>query len=191
MADPSAATVAVRTLPTAVRALAAVNGVLLGVCRYLSILIVAAIAVIVIAAVVFRYGFNNSLSWAEDAAKFLMVWMTFVGAPLGFKHGAHVSCDLLPPGLPPVVLRAIRALVWLIVIFVMAMLTRTGWTFAWNGWSQVALTVGDISMFWIFVCMPIGAALMMLVAIEQLLRVLLGAPELGAIEEEQISTRGI
>lgn len=183
--------VATRTMPPPLRLLASCNGVLLGVCRYLSMAIVAAIAVIVIAAVVFRYGFNDSLSWAEDAAKFLMVWMTFIGAPLGFKHGAHVSCDLLPPGLPPGVLRFIRAIVWVIVIFVMVILTGTGWIFAWNGRPQVALTVGDISMFWIFVCMPIGAALMALVALEQLLRVLLGEPELGAVEEEQISTRGI
>lgn len=189
MADSAVA--ATPSLPPLLRLLAAFNAALLAVCRYLAMVLVAAIALIVIAAVIFRYGFNNSLSWAEDAAKFLMVWMTFVGAPLGFKHGAHVSCDLLPPGLPPVVLRAIRAIVWLIVIFVMVILTRNGWIFALNGRSQVALTVGDISMFWIFVCMPIGAALMALVAFEQLLRVLLGIPELGAIEEEQISTRGI
>jgi len=179
------------SMPAVLTALVGLNAALLGICRYLSIVFVAAIAVIVGAAVVFRYGFNNSLSWSEDAAKFIMVWMTFIGAPLGFKHGAHVSCDLLPPGLPKSLLRAIRIVVWLIVLFVMVVLTRNGWTFAWNGRSQVALTVGDISMFWIFVCMPIGAALMALVALEQLLRVILGMPELGALEEEQISTRGI
>ncbi len=178
-------------MPSALKALAGFNGALLGICRMLSIAFVAAIAVIVGAAVVFRYGFNNSLSWSEDAAKFIMVWMTFIAAPLGFKHGAHVSCDLLPPGLPKAVQRAIRIVVWLIVIFVMVVLTRNGWTFAWNGRSQVALTVGDISMFWVFVCMPIGAALMALVALEQLFRVILGVPELGAIEDEQITTRGI
>lgn len=178
-------------MPFVLQALVAINGTLLAVCRYLAIVLVAAIAVIVSAAVVFRYGLNNSLSWSEDAAKFLMVWMTFIGAPLGFRHGSHVSCDLLPPGLPASVLKATRVLVWLIVIFVMVILVRNGWIFAWNGRTQVALTVGDISMFWIFVCMPIGAALMALVALEQLLRVVLGWPELGGPEEEQISTRGI
>ncbi|MDX2155298.1 MAG: TRAP transporter small permease [Hyphomicrobiaceae bacterium] len=177
--------------PKIISALAGLNEALLAGCRLVSIGLVAAIAVIVVMAVVFRYGFNNSLAWSEDAAKFLMVWMTFIGAPLGFRHGAHVAVELLPPGLPAIVRRAIRAIVFAIIIFVMAILMRNGWIFAWNGRSQIALTVGDISMFWIFVCMPIGATLMMLVAIEQLLRVLLGWPEIGPTAEDEISTRGI
>ncbi|MGE3918341.1 MAG: TRAP transporter small permease [Hyphomicrobiaceae bacterium] len=178
-------------MPVPLAALVALNGALLTVCRYLAMLLVLAIAVIVGAAVIFRYGFNSSLSWSEDAAKFLMVWMTFVGAPLGFKHGAHVAIDLMPPGLPAIALRLVRALVWAIVLFVMAILARNGWIFAWNGRTQVALTIGDVSMLWIFICMPIGAALMALVALEQLLRVLLGWPELGAVSDDQISTQGI
>ena len=75
--------------PALVAALGRLNDALLWLCRWSAISLVAAIAVIVIASVIMRYVFNNSISWSEDAAKFLMVWLAFLGAPLGFRHGAH------------------------------------------------------------------------------------------------------
>jgi len=176
--------------PAPVVALGRINDALLFLCRWSVIGLVAAIAVIVIASVIMRYIFNNSISWSEDAAKFLMVWLAFLGAPLGFRHGAHVAIELLPP-LPAVVRRIIRVLVHATVLALMVLLARYSWAFAWNGRSQVALTVGDISMFWIFVCMPIGTAMMALVALELTVLTVLGIPEPTIAEEDVISTQGM
>ncbi len=176
--------------PAPVAALGRLNAALLFVCRWIAIGLVAVIAVIVIASVIMRYGVNSSLSWAEDAAKFLMVWLAFIGAPLGFRHGAHVSLELLPP-LPSLVHRIIRVVVHGSVFALMVLLARYSWAFAWNGRSQVALTIGDVSMFWIFVCMPIGCALMALVALELMLLTILGIPEPTVDEEDIISTQGM
>ncbi len=160
-------------------------------CKWLSIGLVAAITSIVCASVIFRYGLNNSLAWAEDAAKFLMVWLAFIGAPLGFKHGAHVAISFVPAAMPAIVHRLVRALVHLIVLTLMIVLTVQGWRFALNGWSQVALTIGDISMFWIFLCMPIGAAIMAFVTLELFLLTLLGYPEPTVAEDETLTTQGM
>ena len=177
-------------LPAPVAALARLNNGLLLVCRWIAIVLVAVIAVVVSASVVMRYGVNYSLSWAEDAAKFLMVWLTFIGAPLGFRHGAHVSLELLPP-LPAGLHRIVRVLVHATVFVLMVMLTKFSWAFAINGWNQVALTIGDISMFWIFVSMPIGCAIMALVALELMVRSILGIPEPTIADEDVISTQGM
>jgi TRAP-type C4-dicarboxylate transport system permease small subunit len=186
MMPPSAA-----DRPGFLRALSAINTFLLLICKWVAIGLVAAIAIIVCASVIFRYGFNNSLAWAEDAAKFLLVWLAFVGSPLGFKHGAHVAIDFVPAAVPAVVRRLVRALTHLIVLVLMVVLVWQGWKFALNGWSQVALTIGDISMFWIFLCMPIGAAIMALVALELLVLTLLGYPEPSIGEDESITTQGL
>lgn len=177
--------------PQFLKALSALNTFLLLICKWVAIGLVAAIAIIVSMSVIFRYGFNNSLAWAEDAAKFLLVWLAFIGSPLGFKHGAHVSIDFVPAAVPAVIRRMVRALTHLIVLTLMVVLAWQGWRFALNGWAQVALTIGDISMFWIFLCMPIGAAIMALVALELLLLTLLGYPEPAVAEDETISTQGL
>jgi TRAP-type C4-dicarboxylate transport system permease small subunit len=177
-------------LPAPLAAIGRFNSALLFVCRWIAISLVAVIAVVVGSSVVMRYGFNNSLSWSEDAAKFLMVWLTFIAAPLGFRHGAHVSLDLMPP-LPAIIERILRILVHATVVVLMVMLARFAWNFAWNGRSQVALTIGDISMFWIFVSMPIGCALMALVAFELMVRSILGIPEPALADEDAIATQGM
>jgi TRAP-type C4-dicarboxylate transport system permease small subunit len=41
--------------------------------------------------------------------------------------------------------------------------------FAWNGRTQVAISVGDVSMYWFFVSIPLGMASMALVSLQQFL----------------------
>ena len=173
------------------RALFGLNRALLAACKWIAVGLVAAVAAIVSASVIARYGFNSSFAWSEDAAKFLLVWLTFIGAPLGFRHGAHVACALLPRVRSTLINRAVAAIVHGVVLFVMVMLAWQSWKLAWNGRTQQAITIGDISMLWVFVCMPIGSAVMALVALEELLRSLVGLPTLEQEASDAISTRGI
>lgn len=46
------------------------------------------------AAVVFRYVFNSSLVWGEELARYLFVWLVFLGASIGTRRGIHISIDL-------------------------------------------------------------------------------------------------
>ena len=55
--------------------------------------IIAALALIVIAAVFFRYVLSNSLSWTDEAAGFLLVWVTFLGAITALERGKHINFD--------------------------------------------------------------------------------------------------
>ena len=78
-------------LVRALRALAAVNGVSLAICRHLTVVLVAAITVVVCAGVFWRYVLNDALAWSEETSKFLMVWMVFAGAPA--RSARHrISC---------------------------------------------------------------------------------------------------
>ncbi|MEX0759954.1 MAG: TRAP transporter small permease subunit, partial [Tistlia sp.] len=63
-------------------------------------LALAAIFVIVFANVVLRYGFGWSLSWAEETARFLMVFGAFAGAGLALREGRLVEIDLFVALLP-------------------------------------------------------------------------------------------
>ncbi len=156
------------------------NAVLLFVCKYLVIALVGAIAVVVVAGVFWRYVLNDALSWYEEVAKFMMIWMTFLGAPLVFRYGGHIAIEMLPNALPERPRAALQALAHLIVLSLCAVLTHQGWLLALNAWSQVALTVGDMRLFWIYLAIPAGSAIMFFVSLELMLgavlRALSGAP---------------
>lgn len=167
-----------RVIDTLVR----INSGLLFVCKYLIILIVAVIASILIAAVVFRYGLNSALSWAEESSKYLMVWLTFLGTPIALRNFGHINIDLLLKVLPPRLQQFFYLLVSLIICFTMAIIFLKGMSFAEMGARQVASSF-NISMWYMYIAVPIGAALTILVAIEQALLSLVGifSPKDGLI----------
>lgn len=160
-------------LAAAARLIGRLNGIFLLICKYLVIGLVAAIAAIVCAGVFWRYVLGDALSWYEEVSKFLMVWMTFLGAPLVFRHGGHVAVEILPNLLPERPRAGLHVLVHLIVMSLCAVLTHQSWLLALNARMQVALTVGDLSLFWIYLAIPVGCALMFFVTLQLLLEAVL------------------
>ena len=152
-----------------IRAIEAFNRRLLAACRWGVILLVGAITVIVALGVFFRFVLNNSLPWTEEVAKFVMVWLAFIGAPVVLKEGGHIAIDFIPSRLPRWLGHALLMVIQVIVMVVLAVLVYQGWALAWNALPQVAATV-EVSLFYIFLAVPIGSALMLTVALELMLR---------------------
>lgn len=150
-----------------IRVLSAVNRVNLEFCRVAAVLLVAAIAAVVAAGVFWRYVLNDALAWSEELAKFMMLWLVFVGAPIALRLGDHVAIQMLPNALSPRLRSALMVALSVVIALFCAMLTVKSAEFTWNGRRQVAIAIGDVSMFWIFVSIPFGAASMLLVAIQQ------------------------
>lgn len=50
--------------------------------------------------VFFRYGLNNSLFWSEELARFLLVWLTFLGASTAYYRRANPGVDFIYMKLP-------------------------------------------------------------------------------------------
>jgi TRAP-type C4-dicarboxylate transport system permease small subunit len=66
---------------------------------------VAVKTVIVIIQVLLRYIFFYSLSWSEEVARFLMIWVSFLTAGLAVQKGLHIGMESLIIRLSPRVRR--------------------------------------------------------------------------------------
>ncbi|MEZ5741264.1 MAG: TRAP transporter small permease [Burkholderiaceae bacterium] len=165
-----------------IKGLRGLNAVLLGLCRYLIILIVAIISIILIASVVFRYGLDNALSWAEELSKYLMVWLTFLGAPVALRHFGHVSIDVLVKVLPARLQQLLYLIISVIICLTMAIVLWKGLGFAAQGARQVASSL-NLSMVYLYIAVPIGSALTILVALEQAMQSFVGIfrPDQGLV----------
>lgn len=62
---------------------------------YVCAFLLAVIIIIGAANVFCRYIMNDSLTWAEEAMRFLCIWMVFIGSSLTIRVDGHVSIDLL------------------------------------------------------------------------------------------------
>ena len=76
------------------RALGALNATLLTLGRGLGAFCMAAMVVIILAQVFWRYVLNNALPWPEEAARFLMLWATGLMIGTAFRRGGFVSIEL-------------------------------------------------------------------------------------------------
>lgn len=47
-----------------------------------------------------RYVMNDTPTWVEQAALMMIVWITFLGAAVGVRNGAHLSIDFLREAFP-------------------------------------------------------------------------------------------
>lgn len=56
--------------------------------------------VLVFGNVVLRYGFNSGIASSEDIARFLFIWITFIGAALGIRENTHLGMDSVVKALP-------------------------------------------------------------------------------------------
>ena len=58
--------------------------------------------IVILLQVFFRYVLNNALPWPDEAARFLMLWMTGLIAPSAYRWGGFVSIDMIISSMPKV-----------------------------------------------------------------------------------------
>ncbi len=150
-----------------------INRCILFICKHMTISLVAAITIVVCAGIFWRFFLNNSLSWTEETAKFLMVWMVFMGIPLALKSGAHAAIEALPNALPQKSRQALYAFIYMSILVLMVVLVHQGWFFALNAKNQETSTT-QISMMYVFISMPVGAAFMFLLSLELFVQAIIG-----------------
>src|SRR5690606_9920890 len=47
-----------------------------------------------------RYVMNDSFAWTEEIARYMLMWVTFVGAATAFRRGTHISVEAAQELLP-------------------------------------------------------------------------------------------
>ncbi len=82
------------------RAIAYLNSIVLGIGRTIAWISLALMVFVILLQVFFRYVLNNAMPWPDEAARFLMLWMTGLIAPLAYRGGGFVAIDMLRQALP-------------------------------------------------------------------------------------------
>ena len=135
---------------------------LLRLIRFLAVSVLVALVAVVMGSVVVRYFglFQGSLHWAQELARFAVVWMVMLGCVLGLDRGAHMSVEVLPDSLAPPLRRAIGVLALGIAATFLALLAWHGFMLAFATMGQVSPALG-VPMGWVYLSIPVGASLML------------------------------
>jgi TRAP-type C4-dicarboxylate transport system permease small subunit len=88
-------------------------------------------AILVAVQVFFRYVLNQSLFWSEELARYLLVWLTFLGASCAYYRHAHPGVDILYNRLPPAFRKVCTLIIHLASIGLFAVMIVYGYQFAY------------------------------------------------------------
>jgi TRAP-type C4-dicarboxylate transport system permease small subunit len=106
--------------------------------RWALILLLAAMSAIIFTNVVMRYTTSNSLEWAEEVSRHMMIWLTFLGAGPVLRYGGHIAVENLQDALPRSAAIAVRA-------FVAALLFAFFGFMVWYGWLYMERTMFQLT----------------------------------------------
>lgn len=109
------------------RPLSAVITALLAVGRVVGSIAVAIMVIAILIQVFFRYGLNNALPWPDEAARFCMLWMTGLMAPIAYRNGGFVAIDMLLYMLPRIVAGLLSLVLLCLSMVVLVVAVRIGW----------------------------------------------------------------
>ena len=108
-------------------------------CQFLKLIIAVFLAVMVVLVfgnVVLRYAFNSGITVSEELSRWLMVWLTFLGAIVALREHSHLGVDTLVRALPPAGKRICFILSYGLMLY-------ANWLLLAGSWQQAIITAGD------------------------------------------------
>jgi TRAP-type C4-dicarboxylate transport system permease small subunit len=135
---------------------------------------------IVLLGVFTRYFLNDPPAWTEEAARYTLIWLSWLGGGLALRRGAHIAVEFLLDALPSAPMRA--GLVFagrVAAIFFLAICVWYGLVLVQRVSFQSTIALG-ISMQLPYASVPVGSLLM----IYHLVVVMFGPRDTAARETE-------
>lgn len=142
------------------------------VAEYFCAIALGIMSVVVFAQVIFRLT-AGSLPWSEELARYLMIYMVYVGTSIGVKRGTHIAVEVIMDRCPATVQKIVEILVDLMMIAAFVIL-------CYYGMKIVTLTMVQkspamqIKMGYVYLSMVVGGALMLLHCVNNLVNTITG-----------------
>ena len=128
------------------------------ICSVLIVIMLGAMVLVTGAQIVCRTWFT-ALSWSDEVTRYLLIWSTFLGASVVYRHSGHISITLVQDLVPARLGKAMRVLVHVVcfALFTVLLLYSGRYCMKLNK----TATALPIKMKYIYLCIPISMAIMM------------------------------
>jgi len=138
------------------------------VCSVAIVVMLGAMVVITGAQIVCRTWFT-ALSWSDEVTRYLLIWSTFLGATVVYRHNGHISVTLLQDAVKPKAAKALRVAVHAICFVLFTVLLYYSTLYCMK--LKKTATAMPIKMKYIYACIPVSMVINMVHAL------LMGAEE--------------
>jgi len=123
--------------------------------------------------VFFRYLLNQSLFWTEELARYLLVWISFLGATVAYRRKVHPGIDVIFVKMPPLAKKGLALVVHAASMGFFVVMLVYGYEFAHFVRLQISPALG-LPKWIILSIIPISGAVFLLHSLAFFLKTLKG-----------------
>lgn len=105
-----------------------------------------------------KLGMPAGLPWTEEAARYLMVWLIFLGAAIAARHGLLIAVTALAEALPAHRRKQLQTVSLTVLMGIFLAMAWYGWEWAQFGADEISPAL-RLSKFWLYLAMPVGCLL--------------------------------
>ena len=144
------------------KVLTPVSDVLDKVCSVLIVVMLGLMVVITGSQIICRTWFT-ALTWSDEVTRYLLIWSTFLGASVVYRHSGHISITFVQDLVPARAGKAMRVLVHAVCLALFTVLLYYSSRYCMK--LNKTATALPIKMKYIYLCIPISMAIMMVHAL--------------------------
>ncbi len=121
--------------------------------------LMGAMGVIAFMAVFYRFVLHDPITWSEEAARYMMVWVTFLGAGYAMGKGRHIGVTMFVEKLPEGARWKVTFAAEIIIMVFLAAVTVQGIKLMIGLWGQTSPAM-DFPMWIPYLAIPVGSVYM-------------------------------
>jgi TRAP-type C4-dicarboxylate transport system permease small subunit len=134
---------------------------------YTLVVMMIVMTVTVIIQVFLRYVLSFSLSWSEEVARYLMIWIAFLGGSLALKKGLHIGVEFVLTRLSAETRRKVSIFSKSVILVFLIYLIIGGVKITWAVRDQSSPAL-IFSMAYAYLSAPVGGLFMALQTIHSI-----------------------
>jgi C4-dicarboxylate transporter DctQ subunit len=149
-------------------------GRLVALIEWWAVCLLAGLVVIVCLGVFFRYVLNASLTWYDEFASYMLVWLTFYGTVVADHRRRHITFELVVDKLAPTTRKIVDVAAEIAVLGFQFVLFYYGWVLMERMGDETAISLPWVKVSWITSVLPITGALLLLISATRMVGILAG-----------------
>ena len=129
--------------------------------RFLVCVLMVLMVVVVFANVITRYYLHFSLAWSEEVSRYLLIWITFLGAVLAYVDDEHLGLDMMVAKMPLRMRNGLAVITDGMVLYAIWLITEGGYSMMVDSWDWESTTI-PIPLGWAYTIIPLCGGILFL-----------------------------
>ena len=151
--------------------LSKINDTLNLVLRWLTIIAFAIMVVVTFMQIIYRFILLRPIPWAEESARYLFVWISFLEAAVAVRSKSHVGVELVVDRLPKNTKKAVLILASIICIIFCILMFYNGIIMVQRTMNQRSAAM-SMPMAYAYAAIPMGFLVMVINFIQIIIQML-------------------